>query len=108
MRTLRTLAISTLFVVASSCGGPPAPEEPAGTVGETESAAQVCPLLVPFCPEGCRLVGHCPQRCECPPAFTACGDTYCTPNEMCCCPGACRLDGAGNFCAHKSEFGCPI
>ena len=27
---------------------------------------------------------------------------------MCCCPGACRLDGAGNFCAQKSEVGCPI
>lgn len=99
-RWMATLVFGSLCVIGCGRGE----DEAAGSVSQEVKA---CPFLVPFCPDECHLDNACPPRCHCPPAFTACGATFCTPNEHCCCPGACHEDGVGNFCAPLNQQ-CPI
>ena len=64
------------------CGGTESP------TAQTSDELKACPYLVPLCPEGCNLVGHCPQSCHCPQGWTECSDgtstSYCNPQQTCC------------------------
>jgi len=64
------------------CGGPESP------TADTSDELKACPYLVPYCPESCNLVGHCPQKCACPKGWSECSDgtttTMCNPHQTCC------------------------
>jgi hypothetical protein len=75
----RFIAIFALSLVGVGCGG-----EPPTETGEATAEVKACPYLVPLCPDGCKLEGHCPKTCHCPEGWTACGNSYCDPKQTCC------------------------
>lgn len=80
----RVMAVIAMGVVSlGGCGAvEPANEEASGSIRQEVKA---CPFLIPYCPPDCKLEGHCPQKCECPPGHKAtCGTNHCAPQQTCC------------------------
>jgi hypothetical protein len=87
MRLVPAVSLFILLALGCAAGCSAADDSdlpPAEPAAQDQADMKACPYMVPVCEAPCKLVGHCPQKCQCPQGGTVCGSTVCYGNQTCC------------------------